>query len=76
MERSRVFRSKKSQAVRLPKAVQLPASVKQVDIVKLGQARIIAPAGQSWDVWFDGPSVSADFMNNRVQGSDQERDEL
>lgn len=65
MEQGAVFQSKRSQAIRLPKAVELPDEVKRVDIVAAGNTRIIAPAGESWDSWFDGPGVSADFMSER-----------
>jgi antitoxin VapB len=74
MEKSTVFKSNKSQAVRLPKSVALPASVKKVDIVKLGNARLISPAGQAWDSWFDSPGVSDDFMTEREQPADQKRE--
>ena len=67
MEQSTVFKNNKSQAVRLPKPVALPESVKKVDIVKLGNARLITPAGESWDCWFDGPGVSDDFIAEREQ---------
>ncbi|HAW0238538.1 TPA: toxin-antitoxin system antitoxin VapB, partial [Escherichia coli] len=60
-----VFLSNRSQAVRLPKAVALPEDVKKVDVIAVGRTRIITPAGESWDSWFDGDSVSADFMNDR-----------
>ena len=73
MARSSVFMNNKSQAVRLPKPVALPDSVKKVDIVKVGRARLITPAGESWDVWFDQDSVSDDFMPEREQSGDQER---
>ena len=73
MERSTVFRSNKSQAVRLPKPVALPDSVKKVDIIKLGNARLITPAGEAWDSWFDGPGVSDDFMREREQPEQQDR---
>lgn len=76
MEQSTVFKSNKSQAVRLPKAVALPESVKKVDIIKLGRARLIAPAGEGWDSWFDGPGVSEDFMSERDQPEQQERESL
>jgi antitoxin VapB len=76
MERGGVFISNKSQAVRLPKAVALPESVKQVDIIALGRARLIAPAGEAWDSWFDGDGVSDDFMNEREQPELQERESL
>ena len=63
MEQSTVFKSNKSQAVRLPKPVALPDSVKMVDIVKLGNARLITPAGESWDQWFDRPGVFRRFYD-------------
>ena len=74
MERARVFKSDQSQAVRLPKAVALPETVKQVDIVALGRSRLIAPAGEAWDSWFDGEGVTDDFMNDREQPVNQERE--
>ncbi len=76
MEQSTVFKNNKSQAVRLPKPVALPDSVKKVDIVKLGNARLITPAGESWDFWFDGPGVSDDFMPEREQPAMQTRESL
>lgn len=69
-----VFLSNRSQAVRLPKAVALPEDIKKVDVIAVGRTRIITPAGESWDSWFDGDSVSADFMNDREQPAMQERD--
>lgn len=74
MEQGAVFQSNRSQAVRLPKAVALPEDVKRVDVVALGRARIITPAGESWDSWFDGDGVSPDFMGERDQPENQERD--
>jgi len=69
-----VFKSNKTQAVRLPKAVALPESVTKVDIVAVGNTRIITPAGESWHEWFAGKGVSDDFMNEREQPADQERE--
>ncbi|GGM29170.1 type II toxin-antitoxin system VapB family antitoxin [Pseudomonas asuensis] len=74
MEQGAVFQSNRSQAVRLPKAVALPEGVKRVDVVALGRTRIITPAGESWDSWFDGEGVTADFMAEREQPADQERE--
>ncbi len=71
-----VFKSNKTQAVRLPKPVALPDSIKNVDIIAVGNTRIITPAGESWDQWFDGPGVSDDFMLDRDQPADQEREAL
>jgi len=69
-----VFKSNQTQAVRLPKAVAFPASVKKVKIVAVGKSRIITPAEESWDYWFDGPGVSDDFMVARDQPKDQQRE--
>jgi antitoxin VapB len=74
MERASVFKNNKSQAVRLPKPVALPNTVTQVDIIMLGRSRLITPAGEAWDSWFEGESVSDDFMSEREQPADQERD--
>jgi len=73
---TKVFKSNRSQAVRLPKSVALPDDIKEVDIVAIGNTRIITPSGTSWDMWFDGPGVSEDFMTSREQPDDQERDSL
>jgi len=67
-----LFKSNKSQAVRLPKAVAMPDSVKRVDIIVVGNSRVIVPAGESWDLWFEGQGVSEDFMQTRDQPADRE----
>lgn len=76
MDQGAVFQSNRSQAVRLPKALALPGDVKRVDVVAVGRTRIIAPAGEAWDSWFDGEGVSADFMADRDQPAAQEREGL
>lgn len=74
MEHTTLFKSNRSQAVRLPKAIAFPDDVREVSIIKAGKARIIVPAAAAWDVWFDGPGVSADFMSERDQPQDQQRE--
>lgn len=76
MAQSTVFMTNKSQAIRLPKPVALPDSVKRVEIVKLGQSRLITPADATWDSFFDGPEVSEDFAKERGQPDAQRRDRL
>lgn len=76
MEKARIFKSNQSQAVRLPKPVALPDSVKQVDIIPLGRARLIVPTGEAWDSWFAAEGVSDDFMDERDQPEDQVRESL
>lgn len=74
MEQGSVFRSNRSQAARLPKAAALPEDIKRVDVIVLGRTRILAPAGECWDSWFDGERVSDEFMATRDQPANQERD--
>jgi antitoxin VapB len=75
--RSKVFVSNRSQAVRLPKAVAFPEGVHEVEVVKVGNSRIITPVGQGWTDFFEnGPRVSDDFMTERVQPSLEKREEL
>lgn len=71
---TKIFLSNRSQAVRLNKDVALPDNVTEVDIIAEGNQRIIVPAGESWDVWFDGPVVSDDFMLSREQPEEQIRE--
>ena len=73
MKQSTVFMIDKNQAKRLPKAVAFLKWVKKVEIVKQGNARLIGPIGNTWDSWFDGPAATEDFMKEREQPADQER---
>lgn len=76
MEKARIFKSNQSQAVRLPKPVALPDSIKEVQIIPLGTARLIVPYGDAWSSWFDDEGVSDDFMEDREQPEQQQRDSL
>lgn len=74
--KTKIFKSNRSQAVRLPMEVAFPESVKDVEITAIGNKRMIMPAGQSWEEWFAAPGVSSDFMTQRQQPEDQLRDSL
>jgi antitoxin VapB len=76
MTRSTVFRTNRSQAVRLPKPVALPPSVRHVEVTKLGRSRLISPADECWDAFFDGPGASDDFMAERRQPTAGKREQL
>ena len=73
MESTSIFKSKTLQALRLPKAVAMPESVKRVDIIPLGRGRLIVPEGEGWDSWFDSEGVTSDFMSQRAQPKNQNR---
>jgi antitoxin VapB len=66
-----LFRSNRSQAVRLPKDVAFPEGVKDVCVVREGKCRIILPAEASWDDFFDAPGID---LPERDQPQAQVRD--
>jgi antitoxin VapB len=77
MARSTVFTNNRTQAVRLPKAVAFPEDVRQVEIIKIGQSRVISPQGKRWDELFlSGPRATGDFLTEREQSAPEEREPL
>lgn len=77
MTTASIFKTNQTQAVRLPKAVAFPESVKQVEVKVMGNTRILSPVGSSLSDWFEnGMTVSDDFMSNRNQPMPQVREEL
>ena len=73
MTRTVLFRSNRSQAVRLPKDVAFPDTVKEVTILKAGNRRIILPTNAVWDDFFAEPGI--DFPD-REQPPEQDREPL
>jgi antitoxin VapB len=77
MARSTVFKSNRSQAVRLPKAVAFPDGVHEVEVLKIGFSRLITPVGRRWsDLFLYGPRATEDFMVEREQPAAEEREPL
>lgn len=72
-----IFKSNQTQAVRLPKDVAFPEGVREVEIIKVGNSRVISPVGHRWDSFFARPSrLSDDFPTERDQGAFDEREPL
>ncbi|WP_290653363.1 type II toxin-antitoxin system VapB family antitoxin [Idiomarina sp.] len=76
MTKTTLFKNNKTQAVRLPKDVAFSDEVKEVEVLVVGESRIITPAKTSWASWFSGEPASEDFMVEREQPGDQERESL
>jgi antitoxin VapB len=77
MSTSTVFTNNRSQAVRLPADMRFPDYVKKVEVRVVGLERIIAPAESAWDSFFlAGQPVSDDFMTERAEQLQNERDSL
>ncbi|MGD0184178.1 MAG: type II toxin-antitoxin system VapB family antitoxin [Roseiarcus sp.] len=70
MIRTKLFRSNRSQAVRLPKDVAFPQDVRDVTIFRDGARRVIVPANAIWDDFFDASGID---LPNREQPAAQER---
>jgi antitoxin VapB len=68
-----LFKSNRTQAVRLPRDVGFPDDIREVTIIRDGKRRIIAPADSSWDDFFAMPGIG---LGSREQPAAQERDAL
>lgn len=64
MPKTKLFQSNRSQAVRLPKAVEFPPEVRDVVVRRVGRTRVITPANAAWEDFFDQPGVD---LGERVQ---------
>jgi antitoxin VapB len=73
MTKTSLFRSNRSQAVRLSKDVAFPESVRDVVVLREGQRRVIVPANAVWDDFFDAPGVD---LGERDQPVAQAREAL
>jgi antitoxin VapB len=73
MTRTTLFRSNRTQAVRLPKDVAFPDSVREVVILRDGNRRIIVPADGVWDDFFDAPGID---LGEREQPPAELREEF
>jgi antitoxin VapB len=74
MALTKLFKSNTTQAVRLPRGVAFADDVTEVEIVVVGDARVVTPVGRRWDYYFNhGLAVTEDFMEDRGQPAEQER---
>ncbi len=57
MATTTLFMTNRSQAVRLPKELAFPATVRNVAVLRDGARRVILPADAVWDDFFDAPGI-------------------
>lgn len=75
METAKLFESGNSQAIRLPKKYQLKG--KEAFITKVGDAIIIIPMKQKWNLFVGSlDKFSDDFLTERAQPVLDKRDEI
>lgn len=71
MDTARLFKSGRSQAVRLPKEFRFEGE--EVFIKKVGEAVVLLPREDSWRTLYDSlGSFSEDFMQERDQPAQQQ----
>jgi antitoxin VapB len=71
LRESALFRSNRSQAVRIPKDMEFPDDLKKVVVRKVGKSIILTPIDALWDDFFDQPGID---LGPRDQPMPQERD--
>ncbi len=74
---AKLFRSNRSQAIRLPKAAEFPPEVTEVEIIVEGNTRRLVPKRnvKDWAAYFASRSLAdSDFLEDRLQGEADERE--
>lgn len=75
MSQGTIFTNNRTQNIRIPADMRFPADVKTVIVRAVGHERIIAPIENTWDSFFlGGESVSNDFMSERADQAQSERE--
>lgn len=57
-----IFKSNRSQAVRIPKDMAFPDGVKKVIVRKVGKSVILTPVDALWDDFFAKLPIDDDFV--------------
>ena len=73
LRKAALFKSNRSQAVRIPKDIAFPDDVGEVYVRRVGKSVILTPINALWDDFFDrGPNP--DFPERFPQGEYEERE--
>jgi|CXWL01.1.fsa_nt_gi antitoxin VapB len=57
-----LFRSNRSQAVRIPKDMEFPDDLKKVLVRRVGNAIMLVPKGSEWDMFLSMVPADEDFV--------------
>lgn len=75
MEKTKIFKSGNSQAIRLPKKYRISGD--EVFIKKVGDVLLILPQNSAWNSMVESLKIfSDDFMDSRVQLPIGDREDL
>ena len=64
-----VFKSNRSQAVRLPKAVAFPDDVKELRIIREGPGLLLVPKGKVWADFLAEPGIDIEEPDDPIDDS-------
>ena len=65
---TKIFLNNTTQAVRLPKGAAFPDTVTELDILVVGNNRVLVPKGTGWQWWREhAPKFSEDFSIDREE---------
>ena len=68
MPTATIHKNRDGQTISLPASAAFPAHIEEVEIISVGDARILTPAGDSWRVWASRPSqLTEDCFGEREQ---------
>ena len=62
-----IFKSNRSQAVRLPKAVAFPEDVKEVTVIQEGNTLRLVPTNALWDDFFAQPGIDIRIAEDVIE---------
>jgi len=75
MDTAKIFKSGNSQAIRLPKEYRFQGD--KVFLKRVGNTLVLIPERDSWNSLIEAVQLfSEDFMNERAQPAQQEREDL
>ncbi|MFC0633468.1 type II toxin-antitoxin system VapB family antitoxin [Brevundimonas balnearis] len=69
LPRATVFKTNRSQAVRIPKAVAFPDDVKELVVIREGRGLLLVPPDDVWATFFDRPGIDIEEPEDPIDDS-------
>lgn len=63
---TKLFMNNNARSVRFAKAVDFPAAVDHVTLVKQGRGRLVLPSDEAWDDFFEREGLGGNFLSLAV----------
>lgn len=69
LPRATVFRTNRSQAIRIPKAVAFPDDVKELVAIREGRGLLLVPPDDVWTSFFNRPGIDIEEPEDPIDDS-------